>query len=163
MGVGARAVTVRHGASRPRDGRNIAKDRTLSCPTVHLYHQPAPPSSAAQRAQAQTQRKRPRENDDLTNFECVEFFCILARSFFSLHLIELCNDSLFFHYFDKAVKALFSQMPSSKSRNTTNATRYQLLKTIPKRHPAPVEAPLPELELETNVAALPPSFSRPIS
>ena len=35
------------------------------------------------------------------------------------------------------------------------------LKTIPKCRPTPVEAPLPELELETNVAALPPSLSRP--
>ena len=84
-------------------------------------------------------------------------------------MIELRNDLLFFHYFDKAVKALLSQMPSSKSRNATNSTRRQLspkpalprLKTIPRRSPTPVGAPLPERELAINVAALPPSLSRP--
>ena len=69
LGVGARAVTMRHSASQPRDGRNIAKDRTLSRPTTHLHHRPAPPSSATQRAQAQTQGKRLRENDDSTHEE----------------------------------------------------------------------------------------------
>ena len=34
--------------------------------------------------------------------------------------------------------------------------------TIPQRRPTPIGAPLPERELVTNVAALPPSFSRPI-
>ena len=138
-GVCARAVTMRHSASRPRDGRNIAKDRTLSHPTVHFHHRPAPPSSAAQRAQAQTQRKRPRENENLINSEYVEFFCILARSFSlslctctSLNFVTIyCS---FKYYFDKAVKALLGQMPSSKSRNTTNATRRQLRRPNPRFH-----------------------------
>ena len=74
LGVCARAVTARHSASRPRDGRNIAKDRTikwfnaLSCLLV-LHHRPALPSSAAQRTQTQMQKKRLRENDDSTHEE----------------------------------------------------------------------------------------------
>ena len=43
LGVGARAVTMRHSASRPRDGRNIANSKDRICPfsshsSPHLPH-----------------------------------------------------------------------------------------------------------------------------
>ena len=66
------------------------------------------------------------------------FFAYWLARFFSLslstslHMIEFCNDLLFFHYFDKAVKALLGQMPSSKSRNTTNSTQRQLRRPSPR-------------------------------
>ena len=106
-----------------------------------LHPRPLPPSwhkhtrrsNARGRMTTRPMRKGP------TSLSKSRFFAYWLARFFlslptSLRMIELCNDLLFFHYFDKAVKARLGQMPSSKSRNTTNSTRRQLRRPSPRFH-----------------------------
>ena len=91
------------------------------------------------------------------------FFLSLSTS---LHMIELCDDLLFFHYFDKAVSAKCHQARAGYDQLDPTPTLspkppLPRLKTIPQRRPTPIGAPLPERELVTNAAAHPPSLSRP--
>ena len=84
----------------------------------------------------------------------------------SLHMIELCFSFTISTKQPKLASAKCHQARAGYDQldpTPTLSPRRPLprLKTIPKCRPTPVEAPLPELELETNVAALPPSLSRP--
>ena len=137
----ARAVTMRHSASRPRDGRTEPFDFLVPQFTTitDLRPRPLPPRGHKHRRRSDARRRistRPMRNGPTLSKSSFFFAYWLAR-FFSLStlLIDIrTNDLLFFHYFDKEVKTLRGQTPSSKGRNKTNSTRHLLRRPIPRFH-----------------------------